>query len=393
MEQLNISSDRLLVVAGDSIMQAKTLIVPSVPFIQSKCVPLHGWLKDWIKTCFLISDEPTHAPYLYISRANTKVRKIANEAALEELLLTKGFKTLYLEELSIFDQARYIHHAHIIVGPHGSGFTNVIFARPGTKIIEIDHGVAGEQRSCFNYIVRSMECDYFPFYVDTVLEEQLEDDMLVDIQAFRRFLDNHMASQSKIMSTDREGYNTMQLTPKSFYFIRHGQTDWNKIHRLQGQIDIPLNAEGRNQALELRPLITKLGISQVYYSPLIRAQETMHIACNHLDIPKFPLDAIKERHFGEWEGTEWDEVKKDTHMHFVPQNGESYAVFHERVLTAVNSKLGETSESNVLFVAHAGTFRALCRAINTHFEAVHNCQLFYFVAPNETDDQWRIYEL
>jgi len=193
-------------------------------------------------------------------------------------------------------------------------------------------------------------------------------------------------------NTDKEAYTTMKLTPRSFYFIRHGQTDWNKVHRLQGQIDIPLNEEGRSQALEVQPLLSNLEIAHVFYSPLSRTQETMHLACSHLDIPKMALDALKERHFGEWEGTEWDEVKRDTHLHFVPQNGESYAVFHERVLTAINNKLDQ-AEGNVLFVAHAGTFRALCRAIDTHFEAVHNCQVFYFVAPDETDDQWRIYEL
>ncbi|MGE0010168.1 MAG: histidine phosphatase family protein [Candidatus Babeliales bacterium] len=188
-------------------------------------------------------------------------------------------------------------------------------------------------------------------------------------------------------------YKYMKLTPKSFYFIRHGQTDWNKIHRLQGQIDIPLNEEGRSQARQLQQLLHNLDICHVYYSPLSRAQETMHIACAHLDIPKFEVDALKERHFGEWQGTEWDEVKKDTHMHVVPQNGESYAAFHERVLTTINGVL-EASEGTVLFVAHAGTFRALCRVIDTHFEAaVHNCQLFHFVAPDATCDQWMIYQI
>lgn len=196
-------------------------------------------------------------------------------------------------------------------------------------------------------------------------------------------------SESKLVTLE---YKHMKLTPKSFYFIRHGQTDWNKIHRLQGQIDIPLNEQGRTQALELQSLLHSLDICHVYYSPLSRAQETMHIACKHLDVPKVSLDTLKERHFGEWEGTEWDEVKKDTHLHVIPKNGESYAAFHERVVSTVNAKLDE-SEGMVLFVAHAGTFRTLCRVLNMHFEAVRNCQLFHFVAPDKENDAWQIFEL
>ncbi len=184
----------------------------------------------------------------------------------------------------------------------------------------------------------------------------------------------------------------MKLVPKSFYFVRHGQTDWNKEHRLQGQIDIPLNETGRQQAILLQQILKDLAIAHVYYSPLSRTQETMHIACKHLTVPKVQLDALKERNFGEWQGTIWDEVKRDTHMHIIPEKGESYADFHERTINAVNCML-EQVDGTVLFIAHGGTFRTLCRAIATHFEAVRNCQVFHFVAPDETNDQWMIYEL
>jgi len=175
--------------------------------------------------------------------------------------------------------------------------------------------------------------------------------------------------------------------------VRHGQTDWNRENRLQGQIDIPLNDTGRAQAETLQPLVTKLDITNVYYSPLLRAQETMHIACKDLSVPKVALEELKERHFGQWEGTVWDQDKKNILFHLaVPENGETYPIFHERVIGGVNTVL-EKIEGQVLFIGHGGSFRVFCRAIETTYDSAHNCGLFYFIAPGENDDQWRIIEL
>ena len=58
------------------------------------------------------------------------------------------------------------------------------------------------------------------------------------------------------------------------YIMRHGQTDWNKVHRLQGSTDIPLNDEGRRMALEAGKKYKDLHIDVCYCSPLKRAQET-----------------------------------------------------------------------------------------------------------------------
>lgn len=111
--------------------------------------------------------------------------------------------------------------------------------------------------------------------------------------------------------TYTKGPTYMKLVPKSFYFIRHGQTDWNKEQRLQGQTDIPLNDMGREQAEALQALVATINITHVYYSPLSRAQETMHIACKHLSVPKVALEGLKELHCGEWEGTVCDQIKKE----------------------------------------------------------------------------------
>ena len=159
------------------------------------------------------------------------------------------------------------------------------------------------------------------------------------------------------------------------------------------QTDISLNAIGHDQALALQHIVKGLDIQQIYYSPLIRAEETMRIVCKDLQSARMPLDSLKAQHFGSSRLHIFDEIKRDTTNTFtIPEDGESNALYYERTVHALNTKLHET-EGKVLFIAHSGTFRVLCKAAQTFYESVHNCQVFHFVAPDETNDQWRIYEL
>ena len=190
MEKLGIETDSLLLVEGDTIIQATTLIVPSVPFILSKERKIFPeWLKKFIQNIFFVDDKENTIKRIYISRSKAKVRRIANENELIKFLEKFGFVALNLEDLSIQDQARYFHNAHIIIGPHGSGFANLIFCRPNISIIEIDHELDdNNQRSFFKKMAEIMKCNYIPFYVDKVDEENLENDMYVDLESFEKFL-------------------------------------------------------------------------------------------------------------------------------------------------------------------------------------------------------------
>jgi probable phosphoglycerate mutase len=69
---------------------------------------------------------------------------------------------------------------------------------------------------------------------------------------------------------------------RSFYFIRHGQTDWNAIGRMQGQSDIPLNATGLQQAKEAAEKFVGLDIDRIVSSPLKRASVTAQIICDRI---------------------------------------------------------------------------------------------------------------
>lgn len=69
------------------------------------------------------------------------------------------------------------------------------------------------------------------------------------------------------------------------YMIRHGETDWNKAHRLQGWSDIPLNERGRAQAACAAKMMASVPLDVIYTSPLKRAVETADIIRGERDIP------------------------------------------------------------------------------------------------------------
>jgi broad specificity phosphatase PhoE len=159
------------------------------------------------------------------------------------------------------------------------------------------------------------------------------------------------------------------------YYVRHGLTDWNATGRLQGRHDIPLNAEGRLQAVRcagiLADLFAREGHEPQSYdyvsSPLVRARETMDIVCAALglDLAGYRLEPrLSEISFGEWEGLTYQDVlvldpdivakREGKKWDFQPPGGESYEMLAERV-----GAWYATIERDTVVTAHGGTARAL----------------------------------
>lgn len=92
--------------------------------------------------------------------------------------------------------------------------------------------------------------------------------------------------------------------------VRHGRTAWNAAGRIQGSTDIPLDDEGRAQAVEAAVELASLGTwSHVVSSPLLRARETATIIARELGLPlRAPLASLVERDCGEAEGLSADEA-------------------------------------------------------------------------------------
>ncbi|MCI6501703.1 MAG: histidine phosphatase family protein [Clostridia bacterium] len=88
------------------------------------------------------------------------------------------------------------------------------------------------------------------------------------------------------------------------YIMRHGETDWNRRHKLQGRIDIPLNDEGRRMAAQAGEAYKDLHWDVCYCSPLARARETAALFLANRNIPIVTDDRLAEMSFGLYEGAE-----------------------------------------------------------------------------------------
>jgi phosphoserine phosphatase len=91
--------------------------------------------------------------------------------------------------------------------------------------------------------------------------------------------------------------------------VRHGESEWNRIHRYQGQLDAPLSGLGLRQAEALGQRLKGEALDHIYTSPLQRAALTARaIAAHHPAVPFATSDALLEIHHGEWQGKFADEI-------------------------------------------------------------------------------------
>ncbi len=88
------------------------------------------------------------------------------------------------------------------------------------------------------------------------------------------------------------------------YIMRHGKTEWNEKHKLQGRTDIPLNETGRKMAQNAAKEYSNFNFDVVYCSPLCRAKETAEIICKNRNIPIMVDERLTEMGFGIYEGIE-----------------------------------------------------------------------------------------
>ena len=156
-----------------------------------------------------------------------------------------------------------------------------------------------------------------------------------------------------------------------WFLVRHGQTEWNRVGRAQGQSDPPLNQIGQEQAEAVAVRLTPASFEAAYSSDLRRAADTAAPVIRGRDTQIVYRRDLREKSFGEWEGMTYEEVQRryprkleelfDEKPAFAPPGGESDLDLFARAAGAVARISGRHAgaDGNILVVSHGGTLRAM----------------------------------
>jgi probable phosphoglycerate mutase len=171
----------------------------------------------------------------------------------------------------------------------------------------------------------------------------------------------------------------LMILQKEFYFVRHGQTDYNLLegkHKGDHPGDISLNETGRNQAKLIQPTISALPIKTVCSSPLKRVQETKEIITSNLQVNHHEISDL-----GECSAQIWKEMAQFGMYSHLPAEG-VVRQFIDQVQNGVNQALSLPSPS--LIIAHGGVHWAICCliGINEHEWTINNCIPVHFSIGN-----------
>jgi 2,3-bisphosphoglycerate-dependent phosphoglycerate mutase len=158
--------------------------------------------------------------------------------------------------------------------------------------------------------------------------------------------------------------------------LRHGQSDWNKKNIFTGWVDVELSAKGREEAEKANEILKRFKFDAVFTSKLKRAQETARLALGDQKVKYIEDEALNERHYGELQGKNNDEVRalfgpeqvqiwrrsyKDR-----PPGGESLEDTCNRVLPYFEHKIKPLLEKGkcILIAAHGNSLRALIKYLD-----------------------------
>lgn len=154
----------------------------------------------------------------------------------------------------------------------------------------------------------------------------------------------------------------------TFFVIRHGQTEWNSANRLMGVSDIPLNTEGKKQAIAAADYLKTIPLDIIVTSPLQRAVETARIIRkHHPEVPLKKLDKLHERNFGSLEGKKYEEANNLYpqiilgHMwqypDFRPPDGESLSDVSQRAKHVITHLLRHYEGQKIGVISHGSFIR------------------------------------
>ena len=155
--------------------------------------------------------------------------------------------------------------------------------------------------------------------------------------------------------------------------VRHGETAWNAEHRVQGQLDVPLNATGLAQAQAIARALSREQFDAIYSSDLSRALQTAQPLAGLLKLPIVQDRDLRERHYGIFQKLTYAEVKvrfpedyarfesRDPDFNF--RTGESLKEFSERSIKAISRIEKENRGKSIAVFTHGGVLDKLYRFV------------------------------
>lgn len=155
---------------------------------------------------------------------------------------------------------------------------------------------------------------------------------------------------------------------KTIIMVRHGQSESNVRKTFTGQLDSPLTAAGREQALRMAGYLDKYRVDKIYASSLKRAVETAQAIAQRQNCPLERCDALKEINSGLWQGLTFEEIAEKYPENYqvwknnigfaAPDGGETCRQLYDRVTAFLKKVLAEPEET-VCLVCHATPIRMM----------------------------------
>ena len=155
----------------------------------------------------------------------------------------------------------------------------------------------------------------------------------------------------------------------SYYLVRHGETHFNVLHRLQGQCDSPLTENGIKQAKQTCKKLKDVTFDLAFSSTSERTRDTADIILKDRDLHAYTDERLKEIFFGDLEGSDYTEnfseqQERFDHVHYKDIGGEDKEDVQKRIVSFLRDTVDQAKDGdNVLLVTHANYYTVLLETL------------------------------
>ena len=168
----------------------------------------------------------------------------------------------------------------------------------------------------------------------------------------------------------------------TIYFVRHGESESNRITQFAGSLNMPLTDKGREQASVTASHLHNIPFTAVYASDLSRAYDTGLAIAKDQNIPIYGMKELREIYAGDWEGRQYSDLEKEFADSYsvwrhtiglaVCPNGESVAQLQKRVGDCIQNIVQKHPNETICVATHATPIRVLeCLWTNTPLAQMH----------------------